>query len=158
MILISLQSLPPSVKILQNLESYFMSPLQSSRVGGRTEALASFTEFWNDCCKHLTEPKQGWSSGIKQALALAFPGRGKRLSTGSGIHVQSAPEREIIDLCSDDDEDKKDSVPLTNTPRRRNIALLPLPPSPCNLNLKAFWFGDLDLGLGRGVDVEKSID
>lgn len=93
--------------------------------------MSSFTEFWNDCCRQFSEPRGGWAAGVSQALTIAFPKQTKRCS----IIDISPYTKEVIDLCAEDKEDELNVVPLTSTPRRRNIASIPLPLSP-SISLK----------------------
>ncbi|THH07269.1 hypothetical protein EW145_g3491 [Phellinidium pouzarii] len=136
-VLVALESLPPSSETLQSLSTIFASALQSdSRTGTiaseQVEALTSFTDFWNNSCKDLEAPKDGWADGIIHALELAFP---KDLA-------EADEEEQVIDadacqkITQDSDDDELDILPRTNTPRRRLLNEIPLPPSPSSIRLQ----------------------
>ncbi|EJC98994.1 uncharacterized protein FOMMEDRAFT_148951 [Fomitiporia mediterranea MF3/22] len=131
-VLVALEPLPPSTAVLQSLSALFASALQIDLETGalsseREEALASFTEFWNNNCLALEPPECGWPEGISHALELAFS------ATVVESPIPDAPLNPDTMPCIDmilSDDDELDVLPRTTTPRRCPANQVPLPFSP----------------------------
>ncbi|KAL5524821.1 hypothetical protein ACEPAF_9967 [Sanghuangporus sanghuang] len=138
-LLIALEPLPPSPRILQSFSALFASALQTDPdtrelSSDRAEALSAFTDFWNNNCLSFEAPCGRWSDGILHALGLAFPTT--LLENSSECETIESGHLEVQgladELIASDEEDELDVLPRTTTPRRHPNTQIPLPASYAN--------------------------